>query len=602
MCGIVGIVGEGCNLDIANMNEIQSHRGPDGGGVYVSKGHDVALAMKRLSIVSLHDANQPMVDSFRENVIVFNGEIYNAPELREVLVKKGYSFVTKNSDTEVLLYLYDLYKEDMLELLNGMFAFVVYDSKLGRLFGARDRVGIKPFYYYEGGGRFCFASELKSLTSLPYVDKELNLNSVHNYLSLQYFPGEDSVYKKISKLKPGSFFYYDIDKLCLNIHQYWNPNTISEGNWLSVETYDEAVSKVRAALFDAVDLWSRSDVPLGCSLSGGIDSTVVASICSSKNKLNTWSLGFSDSYAKDMDERGLARKIAKKIGSNHHEIIIESGDILKDLEAMVWHLDEPYAGGVPSWYIYKAMRGNVKVALTGSGGDEIFGNYGKWRYHQFTLDGAKRFVSRIGKMGLGECLSRPKGALYHMYMGERDKRRIWNKGCDITFNTSEYLHQLWLGSGHKNPKKAIPFVDLQNQLSEEFMFMTDRFSMAWSVEARTPLLDHRLIELCMQLPSNLFNHDVHLKKLLIDAAEGFIPDFVLKEKKRGFVLPIANWLREGLKPMLLDLLGEQYLKSQGLFDFKYVKSLVDSHLLMKRDNSDKLWTLLMFQIWYEKNK
>ncbi|HEY0728923.1 MAG TPA: asparagine synthase (glutamine-hydrolyzing), partial [Pyrinomonadaceae bacterium] len=345
MCGIVGIAGKQDSLWLGRMNSVVEHRGPDDFGEYRDPSANVALAMRRLSILDLSSGHQPMANADQTVWIVYNGEIYNSPEIRERLVNKGCSFKTDNSDTEVLLHLYEEKQEAMLDELNGMFAFVIYDQKRTRLFGARDRVGIKPFYYVEQSGLFAFASELKSLLTLPTIDRELDFQSLYHYMTLLFVPGERTIFSSVKRLPAGHYFSFDLSSRALSIRRYWKLKTDraehnrSEAEWAEL---------IRHELREAVRRWTLSDVPVGCSLSGGLDSSTVVALLSEMGygPIKTYSLGFASEDEAAWNELHLARKVSERFHTEHREIILQPEDLLNDLVQMVWHLDEPYAGGL----------------------------------------------------------------------------------------------------------------------------------------------------------------------------------------------------------------------------------------------------------------
>lgn len=602
MCGIVGLVGAEAARWVSEMNATQTHRGPDDEGLFRDDQQRLAMGMRRLSIVDLSEGHQPMEDASGRYVVVFNGEIFNAPRLRQELTQQGYRFRTKNSDTEILLSLFDRYQQEMVHHLVGMYAFVIYDKHNGILFGARDRVGIKPFYYTVVGGNFAFASELKSLLVLPWGDRVVDQQSVYHYLTFQFVPPPRSIFQGIEKLPAGHLFVYEIVKNRLSVKRYWEPPCRDEG---SAGGYDdkELTGQLRSLLKEVVRDWLMSDVPVGCSLSGGIDSSAVVGLMADVGitDINTWSLGFTDTTESDLDERHLAREVAEKWSSRHHEIVIQADDLIGDLDAMVSHLDEPYGGGLPAWYVFRAMGDHVKVAMTGTGGDELFGNYGKWRVHEIGSTAWLRSVKEcVRRQGVSQLLTAPHGALYHGYFSEREKRKFWCGKTNGLESSPSYVERIWQSAMTRDPRRAVTYVDMQLQLPEEFLLMTDRFSMAWSVEARTPLLDHRLIEFVLALPSRLRSNRENLKSFFVGAVGDLLPESIKRAPKRGFVLPMGQWLRVQLAPLVEEHLGMHALKRQGLFDTGIYTRFVVPHMAGRESYTWQLWTLLMFQLWWKK--
>ncbi len=604
MCGIVGLIGPQEPEWLSGMNRAQRHRGPDANGEYRDPHTQVSLAMSRLSIVDLTDGHQPMIDEKRGHVVVFNGEIFNAPALRRKLGDEGYSFVTRNSDTECLLYLYDRYGSRMVEHLNGMFAFVIYDRGAGKLFGARDHCGIKPFYWYHSSERFSFASEIKSLLSLPFIPAEVDPQSVHHYLSFQFTPPPRTAFQHIHKLPAGHSFTFDLATRRLHVERYWR--TPSASSHPLCPPPEDPARAVRHLLEQSVQRWLMSDVPIGCSLSGGLDSTAVVGLMASSGitPIQTWTLGFDDPDAAELDERDLALAVARRYGTRHSEIIVRSDSLLDDLQTMVSHLDEPYAGGLPSWFVFREMSRHVKVAMTGSGGDELFGNYGKWRiFSPFTPRLASLAFQRVRSHGWREWWRHPHGALYGALslsgFGEKQKAEIWSPDVHACFRSSpSLLEDLWRESRALDPRDAIPAIDFQLQLPEEFLLMTDRFSMAWSIEARTPFLDRELVDFVLRLPPDIRTSARNLKILFRQAIEDLLPPELLQTRKRGFILPTGQWLRGRLRPMVEDLMNPTALRRQGLFSDEVWHGVILPHLKGQCDFGGLVWTLFMFQLWW----
>jgi asparagine synthase (glutamine-hydrolysing) len=347
-----------------------------------------------------------------------------------------------------------------------------------------------------------------------------------------------------------------------------------------------------------------SDVPVGCSLSGGLDSSTVVGLMAEQGirPIRTYTLGFAETQAQALDERALARQVARRFQTDHQEIVIQAESLLDDLEQMVWHLDEPYGGGLPSWFVFREMSREVKVAMTGSGGDELWGNYGLWRiYCPFSGYWAQEMGRRIRSSGWKNFIHYPHGALYHGYFGEQDKKLLWADSPAQRWESTPALRErLWRQAHTWDPRNAVPFIDFQMQLPEEFLLMTDRFSMAWSLEARTPLLDPRLVEFMLRLPPGVRTHPRDLKKLLKEAVADLLPPELLGAGKSGFVLPVGHWLRGRLRPMVEKTLGPSYLKQQGLFSPKIYDRYVLPHMRGQRDYDWQIWTLLMFQLWWAK--
>jgi asparagine synthase (glutamine-hydrolysing) len=600
MCGIVGLVGPQEDSWLDRMNAVQIHRGPDDAGESRDRERNVSLAMRRLAIVDVPEGKQPMKDASERHVIVFNGEIFNAPLLRRELENLGMLFQTDHSDTEVILQGYLLWGEKVLDRLNGMFAFVIYDRDHRTLFGARDPSGIKPLYLVHQGQRLAFASELKSIFELPWVNRSasaLDLESLSHYLTLQFIPAPRTILKGVSKLPAGHCFRYKLDQSVLEVRRYWSPPLPSSVTPLR----GDVVHDVRVLMESAIRRWLMSDVPVGCSLSGGIDSAAVVGVMGSLGvaPIRTWTLGFEESNA-DQDERALARIVARRWNTQHTEIVLSARTLLDDLSLMTRHLDEPYAGGLPSWFVFREMHKHVKVAMTGTGGDELFGNYNKWRAHvPCSRTGVRRLLRALHQHGLGRVLLYPHGSLYHGYTGDRLKAKLMAERHLPISSTAELMERHWRASGRYDPKDVVAAVDFRLQLPDEFLHMTDRFSMAWSIEARTPFLDRDLVAYVLGLPSQVRIDPVIYKGLLREVARAWVPDELFSAPKRGFVLPLRAWTRGELRPMIQELLGEAHIKRQGLFEANEVSTILRHHFEGTRDLTDLVWTLLMFQLWWQ---
>jgi asparagine synthase (glutamine-hydrolysing) len=599
MCGIVGFTGRRDETLLRSMNARQWHRGPDDEGSYFDERDGVSLAMRRLSIQDIAGGHQPMLSADGQICVVFNGEIMNAPQLRRRLEQDGARFVTDHCDTEVLLHLYVRDGERMLESLNGMFAFVIHDRRQRILFGARDHFGIKPLYYNASATGFAFASELKSLELMPGFDSGLCPEALSHYLSFQCVPSPLTIYRGARKLPAAHSFVFDLEGAQLRTQRYWSaPPGAASPAGIGPR---ELATLVRSGLEAAVERWMLSDVPVACSLSGGIDSSVIVALMAARapQAVPTYTLGFEDAPA--LDERELARCVAQRWKTDHHEIVLRSEDLLGDLEAMVVTLDEPYAGGLPSWFVFRGMAGAVKVCMTGTGGDEVFGNYGKWRSYESTWRALRVAVGRLRRAAgwLRDFRRYPIGSRYSMYFSDADKRALLKAEPRTEGAVSEHLIEtLWKESQAATVRDSVRLIDLQIQLPDEFLHMTDRFSMAHSIEARPPFLDRTFAEELMAVSAYARIDGARLKQVLIDAVTDLLPPKLVEAPKKGFVLPVASWLRGKLRPQVEKLLGKPFLRSQGIFDERITDRLVEPHLAGRVDASWQIWTLLMFQLWY----
>ncbi|MBT5039099.1 MAG: asparagine synthase (glutamine-hydrolyzing) [Rhodospirillaceae bacterium] len=585
MCGIVGIHGAQDPAWIHAMNANIAHRGPDDSGIYESPDDGLSLAMRRLAIIDMDGGRQPMTMEGGRYTIIFNGEIFNAPELRRDLEARGVEFSSDHSDTEILLRSYALDGEDMLRRLNGMFAFAIFDNLEKTLFCARDRFGIKPFYYFAGGRRFAFASELKSLTALPFVERTLNPESLYHYASLMYVPGPATILASVHKLPPAHSLRYDLKTGNLRIQRWWRLHFGNER--LKAE---DANARVRSALTKAVERWTLSDVPIACSLSGGLDSSAIAVLLAESGRpLKTYSVGFTGPGEDSWNELPLARELAQKLGAEHNEIVIDPESLIADLPKMAWHLDEPYGGGLPSWAVFKFMSEEVKVGLTGTGGDEIFGDYMRWRHYEGRTLPAVRTKARFAR----EYFER------HYYLSDAEKcQSVFQPHMIPENNTSDFLYSMMNDAPPASVRDRITRMDMETQLSEEFLLMTDRLSMAHSLEVRTPFLDHEFVESMFSMAAVVRTRFRPYKQLLREAMAPLLSKTILDAPKKGFVMPLKLWLRGPLSEMTQDLLAPQRLSEQGFYRADFHDRYVTPHLKGQADNTNLIWGALMFQLWY----
>ena len=597
MCGIVGVIGVDSDMYIREMNASQVHRGPDDEGYFFDSKQKVHLAMRRLSIVDIETGHQPMTNETGEIIIVYNGEIFNATELRQCLRDKGHKFKTNNSDTEVLVHLYEEYREKMVQKLNGMFAFIIYDKGKRQIFAARDHMGIKPLYYACVDGKLLIASELKSILSLKLINPSIDMQSLFHFLSVQCIVSPRTIYQEVKKLPAAHFLIYDISEKKLITKEYWNlefapPIKDSRG---------DIILQLRDRLLTAVNRWSMSDVPISCMLSGGIDSTAILALLNMAgiNCIDTFTLGFTD--ADNLDERKLARLVADKYGCKHHEIVLNASDLIDDLEQMVYAVDEPYAGGIPSWYVYKNIHKYSKVAFSGIGGDELFGNYGKWKRYTNLFEAISKTKERLDKKeAVWELISCWPGNVYHKFWSENMKMKVLEESSiENVEKTSELYRRLLNRCPDKNWRNKIAYVDFKIQLPDEFLHVTDRYAMAHSVEARVPFLDKELVEWVMRIPPELRSDSKKLKILLIDSISDLLPKEILEAPKRGFVIPYEKWLRGELREQLYDYFSVDYLKKQGIFNEQIQDILLKPFFEGNSKFTMLIWTVFTFQVWYK---
>lgn len=598
MCGIVGTIGIESKALLNRMNNIQFHRGPNEAGEYWDEINKVGLAMRRLSIVDIENGSQPVYNENKNVLVVFNGEIFNAPMLRRYLEKQGHIFLSKNSDTEILVHLYEEEGVNMVKSLNGMFAFAIFDKEKEKLFCARDYAGMKPFYFCQYDDKFVFASELKSIIQNEEICYEIDYQAIFSFMTFQCIPAPNTIYKNVKKLGAGEALTYDMKRHTLKVFRYWDVSNYVSGGITEFETAKETV---REGLDAAVSRWRMSDVPTACLLSGGLDSASLVALLSnsSSQKVNTYTLGFGEE--RNLDERELARIVSRKYGTHHIEVVLRPEDILSDIEDMVYYLDEPYSGGIPSWYMYKEIGKDYKVAFTGVGGDELFGNYGKWVRYYSLWERIKQYRSEIKKGAcIGDLVKSPYTSIYHKSMPKGlCQKIILDEHLSDTIAGEKRIEEIISQNGKKEWKDLVPIIDFNIQLPDEFLFMTDRFSMAHSVEARTPFLDKEFIQLILGIHANIRTNKRELKGLLKAAVSDLLPGDFLNAPKRGFVIPYQKWLRNDMRKVVCHYFSKEYVRRQGIFVDDIEEMILRPFLQGRNEYTQFVWNFFMFQQWYE---
>lgn len=618
MCGILGISGAR-DLSIEGFEralDLLKHRGPDDRGVsrkLLPGGERLWLGHTRLSILDLSEqGHQPMVSPRTGATIVYNGEVYNFLEIREELEAKGYRF-RSNCDTEVILAAYDEWGKDCLQRFNGMFAFCIHDQRSNTLFLSRDRVGIKPLYYFQRGTRFGFSSELHALMALHQCEPELDPKAVAGYFQSSYFPRETTPLKRYFKLLPGHWLLYDLDNHAATIEQYWDPIEIYSRPKFT-EDEEELADRLEALLLDSVKKRTISDVPLGAFLSGGIDSSlVVALLCRVQpaGAVKTFSIGVT---APEMDEAPFARKIAHHLGTEHHEEYV-TPDNLKDVVWANSHYDEPFAdySSIPTSVISRIIRKDVTVALSGDGGDELhFGytGYPRWSLFQrfFKLPRALRasivlglwlspvFLHRHWSRTLGAC--RDVGEFYCHGCTPNGAERIM-PAVEVARSDPTALEALRRIPG--DDWREIPLaVDLAVKLPGDYLTKVDRASMGNSLEVRVPFLDHRFVEFSAQLPVDMKYRNGSSKYLLKKVLARHVPRELFERPKMGFSVPLGQWFRQDMKNWVAELLTESREWTFDLIDYDGVVDLLARHQRGQIDATYTIWALISWRLWVEK--
>ena len=627
MCGITGWANldprtpppEGGEDLLRSMCDRMIHRGPDSEGYLIDDG--IALGMRRLAIIDLLTGEQPTFNEDHSVAVILNGEIYNYRELRADLEARGHTFRSA-SDTEVLPHLYEEYGREMVQHLNGMFAFALWDDKRRRLFIARDRFGEKPLYWGVFNRTLLFASEPKVLLAHPAVRPNLNLNALRQYLSFDYVPAPLSIYEGISKLPAAHTLTLENGRI--NVERYWR---LSYKTRQPVPSVAEAVEQLRELLADSVRMRLVSDVPLGVLLSGGIDSSLVTALAvqAASETVKTFSISFAES---SFDESPYARAVAKFLGTDHHEERF-SASLAANLvgEIGAW-MDEPISDPslVPTYLLSRFTRKHVTVALGGDGGDEIFAGYPMYFGHRMAR--AYLSVPRVMRRGLIEpMVNRLPVKTKNLSFDYRARRFITASHYDEVAR-----HHVWFGSFTPDDQdvllsdevkraseadiyrdarrifaecdsndltECMQSLDTQLYLAEDILTKVDRASMAVSLEVRAPYLDPRVAEFSASLPSRYKLHGYTSKYILKHAAKGLVPPFVWRRGKKGFGVPFAQWLKAELRPLARDLLSTERLRRGGLFNAEYITRLQDEHERGVANHRKLLWTLLSFELWRE---
>ena len=625
MCGIAGWI----NLEnktsqngeafLHAMCERMKHRGPDSEGLWLDE--QVALGMRRLSIIDLHTGEQPVYSEDKSVVVVMNGELYNFKEVRKDLEKRGHKFETA-TDTEILPHLYEEHGDALLEHINGMFAFALWDKRKKKLLIARDRFGEKPLYYGVFDGKLIFASELKVLLANPSVKTEINTDALRRFLSFDYVPAPFSIYENIYKLPAAHFL--SVENGEFKTRRYWNLTFHKNGN---TQTFKEASQQLRDLLDDAVSMRLVSDVPLGILLSGGVDSSTVAAFAArqASEKIKTFSIGFEED---SFDESKYARRVAKHIGSEHFEeklSVEKAADLISEIG--MW-LDEPLSDGslIPTFMLSRFVRKHVTVALGGDGGDEIFAGYPMYYGHKMArLYGSIPKILRAGviepivknlpvstkNLSFDYKAKRFVAASkydtvtrHHTWFGSFsiDEQKnllsdeVLSKSCGDIYKGAKDLLKICDAA---NEIEQMQFLDMNFYMAEDILTKVDRASMAVSLEVRAPFLDSRIAEFAASLPLDYKLKGNKGKYILKKAVEPLLPKSILERPKKGFGIPIAGWLKGRLNPLMHDLLAPKRLNEQGLFNEKFVQKLIKEHENNTASHHKQLWTLLVFQLWYD---
>ncbi len=602
MCGIAGIFdsrGETPETRILErMGEVIAHRGPDSSGVFAAPG--IGFSHRRLSIIDLSlNGHQPMTNEDGTVWIVYNGEIYNYREIREDLVRRGHRFKS-NTDTETIIHAYEEYGTECLGLFNGMFAFSLWDSRNRLLFAARDRIGIKPFYYHFNGQQFIFGSEIKAILCHPAVPCKVNLDSVRQYLVYGHTYDDQTWYSGIRQLPPG--FLLKVQDGALTLRQYWDFDfNIDYGR-----SFQSVTEELRALLKDTIRLHMRSDVQVGAYLSGGIDSSTIVALAAQelRNGIHTFSSAYPE--GKEYDERKFIKVVSQQYNTCHHEVTPSYQDVPRLLTRLLWHLDEPVVGaaGLPMYRVAEMVASTgVKVVNGGQGADELFGGYPPF----FVLAARNLCNGVCGKGPSGpfeELLRTPQylvngGAFKRLWNRFSSPAPVWIRGVkNVRDAALEGIQTVTNSKAFLQPFELNSYLLVKHYLPG-LLHQEDRMSMAWSIESRVPLLDYRLVEFAGKIPSWMKVRYGISKYILRQAARGITPDAVLDRKdKKGYPVPTGKWFANELRDYVTSTLVKTPLLSSDVIDQGAVTDMVDTHVNGKQDFSAQLWLILNTELWF----
>jgi asparagine synthase (glutamine-hydrolysing) len=598
------------------MCEVIRHRGPDSRGVFLDDG--VGLGIQRLAIIDLDTGDQPIFNEDRSVVVVHNGEIYNYRELRQELSARGHRFATR-SDTEVIVHLYEEHGDDCVRHLRGMFAFALWDRSRRRLLLARDRVGKKPLFYAHIGDTLWFGSEAKSILQDPAVPREPNRDAIDSFLQFQYVPHPLSAFAALRKLPPAHIAVWEDGRL--QAHRYWRLSYTPKDSYADPGELHE---RIRAELLEATRLRLRSDVPLGAFLSGGVDSSAVVAAMTKvgEGRVKTFSIGFD---VESWDETAYAREVAQLFDTDHHEFRVDPSH-MDILPRLIWHYGEPFAdqSAIPSFFLSELTRRHVTVALNGDGGDEDFAGYARYLAHSLAdrLDWIPKPLARAGASVLDAIGPGPQArslrtrfrrlfralgltpydryAMWIAYFTEADRQELYTPefAGSLGHRTApSVIRDPYLSSDADDPVDKLLDVDVQTYLPGDLLVKMDIATMAHSLEVRSPLLDHKFMEVAARLPASDKLRGRRGKAAFKDALSPWLPAHILERTKMGFGVPLGDWLRGGLRQLPEDVLLDPGSTSRGYFRPEAVRRLIDDHRAGRYDNSNKLWALLQLELW-----
>lgn len=607
MCGFVGFVSKANNKKyiLKDMLDTIIHRGPDQTGEFINE--DVALGFRRLSIIDVTHGAQPLFNEDKSIALVFNGEIYNYKDLREELIQRGHIFKT-DTDSEVLVHSYEEYKEDMVQKLRGMFAFVIFDTKNKKLFGARDHFGIKPFYYTSFLGKdeksFLFGSEIKSFLKHPDFVKELNKDALKPYLTFQYSVLNETFFKGVFKLPPAHYFTYENEKM--EIKRYWDINFDEKEN-----TLENYINEVKHIVNQSVEVHKNSEVPLGSFLSGGVDSSYITSVLMPQK---TFSVGFEQDK---FNESNLAKDLSNMLEIENLSKIINAEECFNKLDCIQYHMDEPQANpsSIPLYFLSELAREHVTVVLSGEGADELFGGY-EWYDETSVMKKYKKVPKPLRKLLAKLVKNKPyfKGKMLMIKGGsdvedyfigqafvfeEDEAKDILNKEYSQSPSIKDITKPIYEKVKDKDDLTKKQYLDLNLWLPGDILLKADKMSMAHSLELRVPFLDKEVMKVAQDIPRDYRVNDENTKYVLRKAANEVLPDEWAKREKKGFPVPIREWLKEEKYHRIVkESFESDYARE--FFDTTKIIKLLDNHYNGNENNARKIWVIYIFLVWYKR--
>jgi asparagine synthase (glutamine-hydrolysing) len=627
MCGIAGFLdfnGNSSLEEIKKMTDVLAHRGPDGSDYLLRNkpSYQLGFGHRRLAIIDLTDTGkQPM--HFEGLDLVFNGEIYNFKEIKHELHLLGHTFIG-NSDSEMILHAYQEWGKQCVQKFIGMFAFVIFDSKLQQLFCVRDRAGVKPFYYSWKDGLFLFASELKAFHQHPKFQKSINLNAVASFMQFGNIPGEHCIFNDCNKLKPGNWLTINLENKQLEIDSYWNINAVYAQKIIDI-SFDEAKQETEKLLKSACDYRMVADVPVGVFLSGGYDSSCVTALLQKNRteKLKTFTIGVPDL---GMNEAPYAEDIAKYLGTDHNTLMCTEKEAIEIIPTLPYFYDEPFgdSSAIPTILVSRMARKEVTVALSADGGDELFAGYNRYDYllrYGKKINATPKFVrsilaktiqaipaNRIPILNKKYNFANRYDKLLGLLKDTRSETMMMSMLSqynlsqiqELMVHQIETLPSVFSTSQNVNSKlNEMLAIDYQSYLPDDILQKVDRATMSASLEGREPFLDHRIVEFAAQLPDNFKYNKGTKKHILKEITHQYVPKILLDRPKMGFGIPIENWMMNELKELVLEHTSSQKIKMQGIFNPAEIEKLKQQFFSGRKELGYKMWYLLMFQMWYE---